>query len=233
MSVKSVQFAVASHIMAALGFYNGEEVSSATLAESVNANPTFVRKSLSKLSKGGGGRDDTRKKRGERTCTCAQTDHAVRYIPCKCGNISGKSVVQSGRLGSFTGDLNRDLAAFGYACNAALEPFEIRVISSTHAPIGLPLNHLSEPEQFRFGVAFQVALAMVTDLRFVVIDRADMLDRERRRMLTGLWVNSGLDQAIVLATSEEAPPSVVPQGVRFVTLAERTRPCEAAVATAV
>src|SRR4029077_6261206 len=33
----------------------------------------------------GVGRDDTRKKRGERTCTCAQTDHAVRYIPCKCG----------------------------------------------------------------------------------------------------------------------------------------------------
>ena len=53
MSVKSVQFAVAAHIMAALAFYYGEEISSATLAESVNANPTFVRKSLSKLSKAG------------------------------------------------------------------------------------------------------------------------------------------------------------------------------------
>jgi Rrf2 family protein len=53
MAVKSVQFAVAAHIMAALGFYHGEEISSATLAGSVNANPTFVRKSLSKLSKAG------------------------------------------------------------------------------------------------------------------------------------------------------------------------------------
>jgi Rrf2 family protein len=53
MSVKSVQFAVAAHIMAALGFYHGEEISSATLAGSVKANPTFVRKSLSKLSKAG------------------------------------------------------------------------------------------------------------------------------------------------------------------------------------
>jgi Rrf2 family protein len=53
MSVKSVQFAVAAHIMAALGFYDGEEISSATLADSVKANPTFVRKSLSKLSKAG------------------------------------------------------------------------------------------------------------------------------------------------------------------------------------
>jgi Rrf2 family protein len=53
MSVKSVQFTVAAHIMAALGYYHGEEISSATLADSVNADPTFVRKSLSKLSKAG------------------------------------------------------------------------------------------------------------------------------------------------------------------------------------
>src|SRR6266850_6902326 len=53
MSVKSVQFTVAAHIMAALGYFQGEEVSSATLADSVNADPTFVRKSLSKLSKAG------------------------------------------------------------------------------------------------------------------------------------------------------------------------------------
>jgi len=53
MSVKSVQFTVAAHIMAALGFFHGEEISSATLAASVNADPSFVRKSLSKLSKAG------------------------------------------------------------------------------------------------------------------------------------------------------------------------------------
>jgi Rrf2 family protein len=53
MSVTSVQFTVAAHIMAALGYRYGEEISSATLAESVNADPTFVRKSLSKLSKAG------------------------------------------------------------------------------------------------------------------------------------------------------------------------------------
>src|SRR6266481_6425925 len=53
MSVKSVQFTVAAHIMAGLGYYRGVEISSGTLAESVNADPTFVRKSLSKLSKAG------------------------------------------------------------------------------------------------------------------------------------------------------------------------------------
>jgi Rrf2 family protein len=53
MAATSVQFTVAAHIMAALGFFHGKEISSATLAESVNADPTFVRKSLSKLSKAG------------------------------------------------------------------------------------------------------------------------------------------------------------------------------------
>ena len=53
MSVKSVQFTVAAHIMAALAYKHGEEISSRTLAESVNTDPTFVRKSLSKLSKAG------------------------------------------------------------------------------------------------------------------------------------------------------------------------------------
>jgi Rrf2 family protein len=53
MSVKSVQFTVAAHIMAALGYQPRQEISSATLAGSVNADPTFVRKSLSKLRKAG------------------------------------------------------------------------------------------------------------------------------------------------------------------------------------
>jgi len=48
MSVKSVQFTVAAHIMAALGYYHGEEISSASLPDSVNADPpSFERRSPS------------------------------------------------------------------------------------------------------------------------------------------------------------------------------------------
>jgi Rrf2 family protein len=53
MSLKNVQFAVATHIMVVLSYRSGEEISSRLLSESVNANPTFVRKSLSKLAKAG------------------------------------------------------------------------------------------------------------------------------------------------------------------------------------
>jgi AAA ATPase domain len=122
------------------------------------------------------------------------------------------------RMQSFTEHLNRHLATFGCICNLALDPFEISVVSKD-SRCGLPLRPLSESEQFRFGVAFQIALAMVTGLRFVVIDRADLLDKERRRMLASLLVNSGLDQAIVLATSEEAVATGVPAGVKFLELA--------------
>ena len=145
------------------------------------------------------------------------------------GAVMGQA---GGRMGSFTEDLNRHLAVFGYTCNFALEPFEIRVISSKDNHFGLSLKHLSESEQFRFGVAFQSALATITGLRFVVIDRADLLDREKRKMLTGLLLNSKLDQAIVLATSDETPPSIVPQGVKFLSLAEGTKRDEALVSTA-
>ncbi len=138
-----------------------------------------------------------------------------------------------GRMGSFAENLNRYLASFGYACSIALEPFEIIVNSSKDTHIGRSLKHLSESERFRFGVAFQIALAMVMGLRFVVIDRADMLDKERRKMLTSLLLSGELDQAIVLATSEEGPPSIMPEGVKFLSLAEkmkRDESCKSAAA---
>jgi DNA repair exonuclease SbcCD ATPase subunit len=130
----------------------------------------------------------------------------------------------SGRMGSFTEGLNRHLAAFGYSCSIVLEPFELRVSSSSDARLGFSLKHLSESERFRFVVAFQIALAIVTGLRFVVIDRADVLDKERRKLLTALLMNSELDQAIVFATSDEPPLSIVPQGVKFLSLIEGTKP---------
>ncbi|HEV2221544.1 MAG TPA: hypothetical protein VGR84_00935 [Candidatus Acidoferrales bacterium] len=129
----------------------------------------------------------------------------------------------SGRIGSFAESLNMHLAAFGYACNFMLDPFEIGVLSLTDNHCALSLRQHSESERFRFSVAFQIALATATGIRFVVIDRADVLDRARRKILTGLLVNSDLDQAIVLATGEEPPPLVVPQGVRFCDLAKAQR----------
>jgi hypothetical protein len=119
---------------------------------------------------------------------------------------------------SLMGRVNHYLAVFGYECRVSFDPYEIRVSSVNTAPFELSLKQLSESEQFRFGTAFQVAMAMATGVRFVVIDRADALDTEKRKMLTSMLMNSGLDQAIILATGEDAPPSLLPRDVKFIDL---------------
>ena len=53
MSQKNVQFTVSAHIAAVLGYRYGSEITSATLAGSVNAEPSFVRRAVAKLSKAG------------------------------------------------------------------------------------------------------------------------------------------------------------------------------------
>ncbi len=53
MSATNVQFSVAVHVMTVLGFHQDKAVTSGCLAESVNADPSFVRRSLSKLVKAG------------------------------------------------------------------------------------------------------------------------------------------------------------------------------------
>ena len=53
MSATNVQFSVAVHMMAALGDFYGEEIRSEKLAASVKANPSFIRRTLSRLAKAG------------------------------------------------------------------------------------------------------------------------------------------------------------------------------------
>ncbi|MHC5537260.1 Rrf2 family transcriptional regulator [Singulisphaera rosea] len=52
MRSSNVQFSVAVHIMTVLGYYD-HALNSSTLAKSVAAEPSFVRRSLSKLVKAG------------------------------------------------------------------------------------------------------------------------------------------------------------------------------------
>jgi Rrf2 family protein len=49
----NTQFPIAVHIMAALGYRCGKDTTSAELAMSVNTSPSFVRRTLAKLSKSG------------------------------------------------------------------------------------------------------------------------------------------------------------------------------------
>ena len=72
MSVKSVQFAVATHIMAALGIY----------PVIYDEDGKTVEVPLQTLQ-GGLGCDHTRKKWSKCACASCPTDHAARCIPCQ------------------------------------------------------------------------------------------------------------------------------------------------------
>jgi Rrf2 family protein len=47
------QFSIAAHLMAGLGYHAGNGATSAELAKSVNTSPSFLRRTLAKLSKAG------------------------------------------------------------------------------------------------------------------------------------------------------------------------------------
>jgi Rrf2 family protein len=49
----NTQFPIAVHMLAALGYRQGRDMTSAMLAMSVNTSPSFVRRILSKLAKAG------------------------------------------------------------------------------------------------------------------------------------------------------------------------------------
>jgi Rrf2 family protein len=49
----NTQFSIAVHLLAGLGYRQGKDTTSAELAMSVNTSPSFVRRTLSKLSKAG------------------------------------------------------------------------------------------------------------------------------------------------------------------------------------
>ena len=49
----NTQFSIAVHLMAGLGCHKGEDIPSSLLAASVNTSPSFVRRVLAKLSRGG------------------------------------------------------------------------------------------------------------------------------------------------------------------------------------
>jgi DNA repair exonuclease SbcCD ATPase subunit len=129
------------------------------------------------------------------------------------------------RFQPFVERVNDSLSRFGFTWGCRLEPFEFRITALPFQdPTRTDLNHwlvpkqLSESEQLRFSIAFQVALAEATGVNFVVIDRSDMLLPALRSDLAALLLESNLDQAIVLvaAEPETMPYPDLPEGVRII-----------------
>ena len=131
------------------------------------------------------------------------------------GPTGVKAKLVGDRSTDFCAALNRYLIQFGFA--VSVKAGQLWVCTDIPGGSDLAIHQLSDSEKFRFGVAFQIALAEITGLKFAVIDHADILDDDCRQQLTAMLMEAQLDQAIVLSTAKELPPSAEspPEGVKF------------------
>ena len=144
------------------------------------------------------------------------------------GDLKAKLI--GGRLPGFIERMNEVLARFGFQCQFSLDPYDLQVgnLNAGEKHWARSLKQLSESEAYRFGIAFQIALAEATGANFAIIDRSDMLTADARRELAGALLESGLEQAIVLCTSTDPLPAKAPEGVKFFQLV-----CEGGITTIV
>ncbi len=112
------------------------------------------------------------------------------------GGLRVKALEQ--QVGSFEAEINQVTGAFGWNVSFQISPWDVLVNSR-------PLEAYSESERFRIGIGFQVAVAIVSGLKFMVVDRLDMLDAKNRAMVTKMLITLAgkeLDQVVILSTRE-------------------------------
>jgi DNA repair exonuclease SbcCD ATPase subunit len=130
-----------------------------------------------------------------------------------------KAKLLGGSVGSFINQMNVVLAEWGYHCDLQLEPYGFQVSrllpGSKTDGAKLSLELLSNSERLRFGVAFQVALAITTGIRMVVVDEVDMLDTAGRSAFYEMLLASDLDQAIAIGTDEREEVPEIPGTVFY------------------
>lgn len=99
------------------------------------------------------------------------------------------------RMGAMVETLRAKMVYWGFEVGVSMDPYGIQIN-------GLVPAQLSMSERFRFSVALQVTLAQLTGIKLVVIDAADVLTLDLRRILAQLVMDSTLDQAFILSTAD-------------------------------
>lgn len=110
------------------------------------------------------------------------------------------------RIGQFVAELNKWLSPFGFALDIEVDPWRIMVK-------GRSLNRLSRSERFRTGIAFQIAIARMTGLDFIVVDDCELLSPDVRKIMVQMLLKSELDHAIIVWTLMVPPADFVPPNV--------------------
>lgn len=110
-------------------------------------------------------------------------------------------------IGRFETAINASTTLFGWQVSFVLDPWGVSVN-------GRDLRTYSESEQFRIGIAVQLAIAHVSGLSFAIIDRLDMLDAKNRNLATKMILAAPVGQVFILSTREES--QALPNGSGFI-----------------
>jgi len=185
---------------------NRVQLGSAALAECKAAQELVIRKA------------NAEKDRKALLAKQETVDRLVRYFGDEV-----KTELLSGAVEPFVKTVNSVLANWGYTAHISIEPyfFALTFRSEGGPEHYIELGYLSKSQRYRFATAFQVALAVATGFRFVVVDEGDIFFADvRKELFHGLNAaleNGELDQAIVLVTDdknsaptqEQAPGTVI------------------------
>lgn len=127
----------------------------------------------------------------------------------KLCDVLGPSGVRVQALGTaiagFEQAINTFTAPYGLTVAFALDPWGVTVNKRS-------ASTYSKSEQHRIGIAIQLAVAMLSGLKFAIVDELDMLDEANRNAMAKLLIQSPLDQILILGTRETSQPlPTVPQ----------------------
>lgn len=108
-------------------------------------------------------------------------------------------------LAPFEQGVNGITQLWGWTVNFQLEPWEVLVN-------GRPADTYSKSEQYRIGLAIQLAIARLSELNFAVVDELDVLDIQNRSIVARMLREAPLEQILMLGTREDGqtlPPGVL------------------------
>lgn len=154
------------------------------------------------------------------TAQQSRLEQLCEYFGPSANGIKAKLIAEN--VGGFTDTLNHHLEQWGYTAALSIEPYGFTVTTSHDGQkvMTRQLHQLSKSELYRFSVAFQIALALITSYRFAVIDESDILDASSGKELMRTLFRSDLEQAIVLATDSAAPVTNGAPGCIWIQLTE-------------
>lgn len=102
-------------------------------------------------------------------------------------------------IGRFETLVNVSTSQFGWQVRFLLDPWAVLVNDR-------PVETYSKSEQFRIGIAVQLAIAALSGIGFAMIDELDMLDVQNRGLVTQMVMQAPLEQVFVLGTREPGVP---------------------------